>query len=65
MVVPAFKVADKKEAEKNSDMGSDCAYFSGPESNDDDEDCQAFERDEDKPQEKANNSDDEFADFQN
>ena len=30
LVVANFKVSDEIQA-KNSDMGSDCAYFSGPE----------------------------------
>lgn len=32
LVEPSFKVTGEvKEEQKNSDMGSDCAYFSGPE----------------------------------
>jgi hypothetical protein len=34
-VVANFKVSDEPpQQDKNSDMGSDCAYFSGPEEED-------------------------------
>jgi hypothetical protein len=36
-VVPRFNVKDDKKAQ-NSDMGSDCAYFSGPENASENED---------------------------
>jgi hypothetical protein len=73
---------DKKKTPKktqNSDMGSDCAYFSGPEDASDDEEGfedQTFNFDlEDQPRPKkhqtaqklnhdALSSDGEFADFQ-
>lgn len=58
MVVPAFIVTDDINAIKklnNSDMGSDCAYFSEPE---DDKHKDAIP--ETQIQQKEDNSDDEF-----
>ena len=60
IVVPKFKVGeDEKKKEKNSDMGSDCAYFSGPGEDDDDNE------DDDQQYQEQNfqDNDDEFADF--
>lgn len=64
MVVPAFKVSAQLEKEKNSDMGSDCGYFSGSGSKEDPEEETIDFNLQSKVTKPADNSDEEFADFQ-
>lgn len=70
IVVPSFAVKDQKSKYKNSDMGSDCAYFSGPGSDEDldvEEDTFNFNLQEEIETPKNNNpsnSGSDYADFQ-
>jgi hypothetical protein len=64
LVVANFKVSSKspQKQEKNSDMGSDCAYFSGPE-----EDTINFKLEDgyhtEKKAKKVDSDDEDYSDF--
>jgi hypothetical protein len=67
MVVPEYKVSNKEDPPKkvqakNSDMGSDGGYFSGPGPESDENSVEIVEDGDNK--EAVQNSDDEYADFE-